>query len=54
MKRHVIEKKLATLGYYHIHLFIGNEYTGGGAFCRDLQEIADFMNRNGITEYKYI
>ena len=54
MKRLVIENKLVTLGYYHIHVFNGNEYTGDGAFCRDLQEVADFMNRNGIKEYKYI
>ena len=54
MKRLVIENKLATIGYYHIHVFDGNEYTGNGAFCRDLQEVADYMNRNGITEYKYI
>ena len=54
MKRLVIENKLATLGYYHIHVFDGNVYTGKGAFCRDLQEVADYMNRNGITEYKYI
>lgn len=54
MKRLVIENKLASLGYYHIHIFDGDVYTGNGAFCRDLQEVADFMNRNGITEYKYI
>lgn len=54
MKRLVIENKLATIGYYHIHVFDGNEYTGDGAFYRDLQEVADYMNRNGITEYKYI
>lgn len=54
MKRLVIENKLATIGYYHIHVLDNNEYTGDGEFCRDLQEVADFMNRNGITEYKYI
>lgn len=54
MKRLVIENKLATIGYYHIHVFDGNVYTGKGAFCRDLQEVADYMNCNDITEYKYI
>lgn len=54
MKRIVIENKLSILGYYHIHVFNNDVYTGEGAFCKDLQEIADFMNHNGITEYKYI
>ena len=54
MKRLVIENKLVTIGYYHIHVFDGNEYSGNGAFCRDLQEVADYMNQNGIIEYRFI
>ena len=39
---------------YHIHVMNGAEYLGDGAFCKNLQEIADFMNDREITEYKYI
>lgn len=39
---------------YHIHVMTGSEYAGDGAFCRNLDEIADFMNRHGITEWNYI
>lgn len=52
--RLVIENKLLSIGYYHVHVFDGNGYTGNGAFCRNLQEVADYMNRLGITEYKFI
>ena len=54
MKRLVIENKLVTIGYYHIHIFDGDVYTGNGAFCRNLQEVADYMNQNDITEYRFI
>ena len=54
MKRVVIENKLASIGYYHVHVFDDDSYTGNGAFCKTLQEIADFMNGLNITEYKYI
>lgn len=50
----VIENKLLTIGYYHIHIFDINGYTGLGAFCKTLQEIADYMKAYNITEYKYI
>lgn len=54
MKKLVIENKLASIGYYHVHVFDNNEYTGEGCFCRTLEEIAEYMNTNNISEFKYI
>ena len=39
---------------YHVHVMNGAEYAGEGAFCKNLQEVADFMNAHDITEWKYI
>ncbi len=54
MKNLVIENKLASIGYYHVHVFDNNEYTGNGFFCKSLEEIAEYMNTNDISEFKYI
>ena len=39
---------------YHIHVMNGTEYAGEGTFCKNLQEVADFMNAHSVTEWKYI
>lgn len=53
--KHILIEHIAAYPYrYHIHVMQGAEYIGDGAFCKNLQEVADFMNERSITQYKYI
>lgn len=53
--KHVLIERIATYPYrYHIHVMTGSEYVGDGAFCRNLEEVAEFMNARSITEYRYM
>ena len=48
MKRLVIENKLATLGYYHIHVFNGNvmdNYTDTPPMKRELNKVIRAAHR---------
>ena len=53
--KHILIEHITAYPYcYHIHVMTGSEYAGDGAFCKDLEEVADFMNTRGITEYRYM
>lgn len=53
--KHILIEHIAAYPYrYHIHVMIGSEYAGDGAFCRNLAEVAEFMNARKITKYRYM
>ncbi len=53
--KHVLIERITAYPYrYHIHVMTGSEYAGDGAFCRNLEEVAEFMNARNITEYRYM
>jgi len=52
---YVLIERIAAYPYrYHIHVMTGSEYTGDGAFCQTLTEVAEFMNARQITKYRYM